>query len=306
LTTARRLTLAAFAALAALLVASPALAAPPTITSAGHTDRFVYATWAVPPGGSVSQVELSRSTAVDSSGAFLDDECGLAYDFCPSGSLFGSETAWQAGIRLPLGTYYVHVQGHDPSCSPTCSFYEWSAIAVVVIQDTTPPRAVALRSTGKVGNAARLKYRVSDDSGRTRERIKIYRSGRLIKTINTVMSRSVAGTTYYVTWRPKLTGRHRFCVRAWDATGKASAWSCAALIVSTVTTGSGGTSSGGTSSGCHPSYPTLCLNANASDYDCAGGSGDGPLYVSATNFTVLPPDPFGLDGNDNDGVGCES
>jgi len=296
-----QLLLTAFAVLGVLVFASPAVAAPPTITSAGHNDRFAYATWVVPAGGSVSRVEISRGTAVDSTGAFLDNECGLAYDFCPSGSLFGSETAWQAGVRLPVGTYYVHVQGHDPSCSPTCAFYEWSAVAVGVIEDTAPPRARALRSTGKVGKAARLKYRVSDDSGRTRERVKVYKAGRLVKTINTLMSRSVAGTTYYVTWRPKLTGRHRFCVRARDATGKASAWSCAALIVSTASTGGGGTSSG-----CHPSYPTLCLNPNASDYDCAGGSGDGPLYVSATNFTVLPPDPFGLDGNDNDGVGCES
>jgi hypothetical protein len=57
--------------------------------------------------------------------------------------------------------------------------------------------------------------------------------------------------------------------------------------------------------GCHPSYPTLCLDPNASDYDCAGRSGNGPRYVSETNFPVRPPDPFGLDGADGDGVGCE-
>jgi micrococcal nuclease len=30
---------------------------------------------------------------------------------------------------------------------------------------------------------------------------------------------------------------------------------------------------------CHPSYPDVCLDPNAVDYDCAGGSGNGPLYV---------------------------
>lgn len=41
----------------------------------------------------------------------------------------------------------------------------------------------------------------------------------------------------------------------------------------------------------------------ASDYDCAGGSGDGPKYVNGT-VQVTGSDPYGLD-SDNDGVGCE-
>jgi micrococcal nuclease len=54
---------------------------------------------------------------------------------------------------------------------------------------------------------------------------------------------------------------------------------------------------------CHPSYPTVCLKINAGDYDCAGGSGNGPNYVRGP-IKVLPPDPFGLD-RDGDGIGCE-
>ena len=54
---------------------------------------------------------------------------------------------------------------------------------------------------------------------------------------------------------------------------------------------------------CHPSYPDVCLQSNAGDYDCAGGSGNGPNYVSGP-ITVLPPDPFDLD-RDGDGVRCE-
>ena len=53
---------------------------------------------------------------------------------------------------------------------------------------------------------------------------------------------------------------------------------------------------------CHPSYTGACLNPNASDYDCAGGSGNGPLYTGRVN--VVGPDVFDLD-NTNDGVGCE-
>lgn len=52
---------------------------------------------------------------------------------------------------------------------------------------------------------------------------------------------------------------------------------------------------------CHPSY-SGCLNPDASDYDCAGGSGNGPYYTGRVR--VIGPDVFGLD-RDGDGWGCE-
>jgi hypothetical protein len=54
---------------------------------------------------------------------------------------------------------------------------------------------------------------------------------------------------------------------------------------------------------CDPSYPDVCLDPSAEDYDCAGGSGNGPEYVEGP-IRVRPPDPFGLDADD-DGWGCE-
>ncbi|MFZ2390571.1 MAG: hypothetical protein WAW15_02015 [Minisyncoccales bacterium] len=52
---------------------------------------------------------------------------------------------------------------------------------------------------------------------------------------------------------------------------------------------------------CHPNY-SGCLNPKASDYDCAGGSGNGPYYTG--RIQVIGPDIFGLD-RDGDGWGCE-
>jgi micrococcal nuclease len=49
---------------------------------------------------------------------------------------------------------------------------------------------------------------------------------------------------------------------------------------------------------CDPSYPDVCIPPPPPDLDC----GD----ISPRNFRVLPPDPHGFDGNDNDGYGCES
>jgi hypothetical protein len=53
---------------------------------------------------------------------------------------------------------------------------------------------------------------------------------------------------------------------------------------------------------CDPNY-SGCLDPNASDYDCIGGSGDGPLYTG--EVIVLGVDHYGLDANGN-GIGCEA
>jgi endonuclease YncB( thermonuclease family) len=58
--------------------------------------------------------------------------------------------------------------------------------------------------------------------------------------------------------------------------------------------------------GCHPSYAGACVPTGYSDVDCAGGTGNGPGYVSTKRFQVVGPDVYGLDGNDNDGIACES
>ena len=53
---------------------------------------------------------------------------------------------------------------------------------------------------------------------------------------------------------------------------------------------------------CHASYQGACLAVGAGDYDCAGGSGNGPNYTG--RVTVVGPDEFDLD-SDGDGLGCE-
>lgn len=52
------------------------------------------------------------------------------------------------------------------------------------------------------------------------------------------------------------------------------------------------------SGNCDPAYPTVCIPSPPPDLDC----GD----IPHRRFEVLPPDPHGFDGNDNDGLGCES
>jgi hypothetical protein len=52
---------------------------------------------------------------------------------------------------------------------------------------------------------------------------------------------------------------------------------------------------------CNPNY-SGCLDPYASDYDCEGGSGDGPLYTGTVE--VIGYDEYGLD-DDDDGIGCD-
>ena len=75
-----------------------------------------------------------------------------------------------------------------------------------------------------------------------------------------------------------------------------------ATVARPVTTTTAAPAAGG---GCHPSYSGACVPAGVSDVDCAGGSGDGPAYVSTKRFSVVGPDVYRLD-SDNDGVACES
>jgi hypothetical protein len=53
---------------------------------------------------------------------------------------------------------------------------------------------------------------------------------------------------------------------------------------------------------CHPSYSGQCV-PQASDVDCAGGSGNGPAYVTGP-VQVIGSDVYELD-RDGDGVACE-
>jgi len=53
---------------------------------------------------------------------------------------------------------------------------------------------------------------------------------------------------------------------------------------------------------CDPSYSGACLDPYSSDYDCEGGSGNGPDYTG--EVSVTGEDHYGLDA-DGDGVGCE-
>ena len=59
------------------------------------------------------------------------------------------------------------------------------------------------------------------------------------------------------------------------------------------------------SPGCDPNYSGECLDPGASDYDCAGGSGDGPEYTGPVE--VVGNDHYDLNADpEEDSTGCEA
>lgn len=54
---------------------------------------------------------------------------------------------------------------------------------------------------------------------------------------------------------------------------------------------------------CDPNYEGACLKPDSLDYDCAGGSGDGPDYTGPVQS--VGEDPYDLD-RDGDGSACET
>jgi len=69
--------------------------------------------------------------------------------------------------------------------------------------------------------------------------------------------------------------------------------------------GGGPGGGGGTGSDCTPGYSPCLVYHGGADYDCYGGSGNGPYYTApGVVYTVTGSDPYGLDSNGN-GLGCE-
>jgi hypothetical protein len=73
------------------------------------------------------------------------------------------------------------------------------------------------------------------------------------------------------------------------------------IVISKVQRSTGGSTDTGGTSNCTRGY-SPCLPP-ASDYDCRGGSGNGPRYTGRVQ--VRGADPYELD-DDDDGVGCDS
>lgn len=111
-------------------------------------------------------------------------------------------------------------------CRPTAT------TVAPVARDTTAPVARALAASGRAGTPIALRYRVSDNSGKTLEIVTVYRGSKALWTTKTKLHTATPGTVSSVTYRlPASRQALRFGVEARDAAGNPSKKAFASITV---------------------------------------------------------------------------
>ena len=77
----------------------------------------------------------------------------------------------------------------------------------------------AFAASGTLLHALRLRFRVSDNSGKAALALGLYKGKRTISWHTTALKLVSAHRTYSLTWKPQLPGDYLFCVGAADAAG---------------------------------------------------------------------------------------
>ena len=144
---------------AAVLLPTPALAAPPTLLSVGHVKRHPTATWVLAPGSEAAVVEVATSPETGSDGYFFTENVE-AFEVPQA-----TETTWLDSSALKPSTYYVHVASFTPSCLE-CPVREWSQILTLVIRNQKPQISrLRVRYTGRYVIQGHATFRYCDDTG---------------------------------------------------------------------------------------------------------------------------------------------
>jgi hypothetical protein len=178
-------------------------------------------------------------------------------------SLHPEATVAQVREILALGSDKVGAGAYGPDPYGTCSGCTWEAhygygrINVQKALSTAvppaappppptppppPPPASAANDTkvpvvhvyaarGRHRKLVHLRYRVQDNSGRTSERVLVYRKTKLLKTFRRALRTTDAAVAYWVGYSFAARGSYRYCVRASDAAGNHSPLACAAIRI---------------------------------------------------------------------------
>jgi hypothetical protein len=208
----RRLAAALVVVGAASVFASPAVAAPPVLTSVRHIDRHPAATWTLPPGVKSQIAEVATSPATSTDGYFFRENV-KAFDL-----LEGAQTNWVYNLQLDPGVYYLHVAGLDEPCffAGLCPIREFTQTATLMIEAPPPPPPPP---------APRPRYEASVRSihpGAIRDRSRkwTYRGDTVRVAFRNAAARASDGRGYRAcfTHNRRLACRNRRIIgRSWDA-----------------------------------------------------------------------------------------
>jgi hypothetical protein len=130
---------------------------------------------------------------------------------------------------------FVNVDGSNPDAlmkTATSAVHRLAALGIKDV-DRVAPSVHAFGARAKRGAKVDLAYDVSDNSGQSREVVKVYAAAKLTATLRSPLERVHSGTLDVVGWRvPKHPAKaYRFCVVATDPAGNTSRPSCAAIRV---------------------------------------------------------------------------
>jgi hypothetical protein len=130
----RRL-LALILAIAPIVHAGDAGAAPPLLTSVSHVQRHPQATWTLPPGVVPQIAEVATNPSTSTDGYFFNENV-VAFDLLQQG-----QANWVYNGQLDPGIYYVHVAGLDEPCfyAGLCPIREFTQTMTLTIAAPPPP-----------------------------------------------------------------------------------------------------------------------------------------------------------------------
>jgi hypothetical protein len=160
--------------------------------------------------------------------------CGVA---CGASFAYGSSVGLvaRAGEKARFVGWTGDCSGTSNGCVLDVDGPKSAVARFEQLRDTTAPAVQALASTARRGEVARLRFRVSDDSGSSRRIAHVFRGVRRLATVSSRLElEDSAALYYYLGWRVPRTlapGALRFCVSASDEAGNVGRPSCASLRV---------------------------------------------------------------------------
>jgi hypothetical protein len=173
---------------------------------------------------------------------FLGAELGLFYTnrllvVMPAGfGVYRNGAATDAEEAILAG---VKIDGADPDSLTRAAAEAVQKLVAAANpeppKDAVPPKVKAFPAKAQRGQVAKLRYSVSDDSGKSRETVRVYGPNLVLyATIPTRLRPARLATVRAVAWRVprKINGAGlKFCVLARDAAGNQSRPGCAPIRV---------------------------------------------------------------------------
>lgn len=101
-------------------------------------------------------------------------------------------------------------------------------------RDRTAPHVTAIKSGGYRGTNIRLLYRVTDDSGRSSERVSVLAGSRVVTKSGWAAFGPADGKLYFFDFPApaSMSGTYTFCVQSRDPSGNVAKPSCAPVVLS--------------------------------------------------------------------------